>query len=288
MSCPACGAQNPPDAQFCASCGLPLAVPVERGLAAEVRYPDGAFPPRSLGDLLAETFRIYARRFWTLSLIALVSQIPSFLAQLVPIIPLSLALSILGIFLLTLAGGAIVSSVPRHYLGMGFTVGVCYARAWGRFLSLLAGLLIFIGPLVLLVVALGLVGAVVPGLAFMFTIIGVPAVIYYLVSRVLYLQALMIEGKSPMAAMARSRALVAGTWWRVFGIAIVYVLIVVVASIPGFVISVFSPVTGAVLLLIIGTVTTPITYIGATLVYVDLRVRKEGYSEGLMASETAM
>ena len=128
----------------------------------------------------------------------------------------------------------------------------------------------------------------VPSLALIFIIIGVPAVIYYLVSRVLYLQALMIEGKSPMAAMARSRMLVAGTWRRVFGIAIVYLLIVLVATIPGLVISGFSPVTGAVLLLITGTVTTPITYIGATLVYVDLRVRKEGYSRKLMASETGI
>ena len=94
----------------------------------------------------------------------------------------------------------------------------------------------------------------------------------------------MIEGKGSIAALGRSMELVRGSWWRVFGIGVVFALILLATS------KVVSELGDIILIgLIVPAVATvlvlPILLIGRTLVYLDLRVRKEGYTLDALASE---
>ena len=315
MRCPTCETESPPEAQYCTNCGVPLEA--QAGEEPPVIYctncgtgnrrdvelcgncgaflkvsptpgvPSREFPrrgqrmetvgrlvPRDLGDLVGETFRVYRAVFRTFLVIALFAQIPLLVGQLVPNLALSVVLSIAAFFLYILAAGATVSAVASQYLGTEISVGECYRRAWDRVLSLLGSEIIFI---------------ICPSISFVL-VIGIPLFFYLLVSWFFYVQAIMLEGrKGPRDSLRRSRELVRGSWWRVFGIGIVLSLLLIIinvgASIPGLIASDFSPIVGAVLISLAGAVVTPLTYIGATVVYVDLRVRKEGYTLEAMASE---
>ena len=74
-----------------------------------------------------------------------------------------------------------------------------------------------------------------------------------------------------------------------FGIGVVFVLVIIALSIAGvipvIVISLISPVTGALLSAVVSSLILPVLFIGRTLVYFDLRSRKERYTLGVLASE---
>ena len=98
----------------------------------------------------------------------------------------------------------------------------------------------------------------------------------------------MIERQEPISALGRSKWLVDGSWWRVFGILIIFFLIafgisIVPSAIAGF-ISAFYPLIGSLLIAVIQTLVLPIGFIFSTLLYFDLRVGKEGYTLDRLAS----
>ena len=327
MNCPTCGSENPPEAEYCANCGVPLsdsggrpgagepvvyctscgaenahwatscascgeplqALPAERGVTSRASdsgahqyYPPsgytpttGVLIPRNLDGLLGETFKVYQGSFLKFYLIALIAQIPSLIGEIVPM-PLGvfILLVVVGVTMSIIAAGATVYAVAAQYLGRATTIAQCYARAWSRVLSLLTSTLAFILASIILIAS----------------IIGIPLFFYILVRWFFYTEAIMIEGRrGPREALGRSYGLVRGSWWRVFGIGVVFVvlltLIGLVASIPGSIVVGFSPIGGAILLSIFGTAVTPIAFIGTALVYLDLRIRNEAYTLGTMAAE---
>ena len=119
-------------------------------------------------------------------------------------------------------------------------------------------------------------------------------------------------------ALRRSRELVTGTWWRVFGmmfaiflLALVIELILVTSLMSIFVLSGFAgevdfadmirevlQVMGHnteeadsllfVITAVIDIFTTPILPIGVTLLYFDQRIRKEGFDIEMMVAKEAM
>jgi hypothetical protein len=108
--------------------------------------------------------------------------------------------------------------------------------------------------------------------------------------------ALLIEGRRGRAALGRSFQLVRGRWWRTFGIVVVgFILAGVVSSLvqgvflAGILVGsdndalvlLFSALAGVVGL----TISTPFQAALLTVVYFDLRVRKEGFDLELLASE---
>jgi hypothetical protein len=107
----------------------------------------------------------------------------------------------------------------------------------------------------------------------------------------------MAEGIGGWAALKRSAFLVKGRWLVVLGVLIVSGLLaaivagVIVGIILGFV-NVTSPVgyvaldTG--LTALITVITTPFTVAAATVMYFDLRVRKEGFDIELLAREAGI
>jgi hypothetical protein len=113
------------------------------------------------------------------------------------------------------------------------------------------------------------------------------------------LPALMLERRGPVAALGRSFGLVKGFWWKVFGTLLVAYLLVVVATfavgaVVGGLLAIFTSVDsllGLILQEAVGVVvqlfTLPLFAAVTIVLYVDLRVRKEGFDLALMADHIA-
>ena len=131
---------------------------------------------------------------------------------------------------------------------------------------------------VTIVVALALAGSAI----LMLIIIGIPLFFYLLVVWFFAMPAVVIEGMDGIAALGRSRQLTRGSWWRLFGIGIVFVLLIMGIAIAGGLVSAIllfvDPRAFAIAVVALGALVTPIYYAGSVLVYIDLRVRKEGYT----------
>ena len=106
---------------------------------------------------------------------------------------------------------------------------------------------------------------------------------------------LLVEGARPMRALGRSRELVSGRWWGTIGVAIIgYLLVSIVGGVlTGLIVGVAlaSPDQNTVLGFTVNTIattlssmiTTPAVAAFATVLYIDLRVRKEGFDLLLLA-----
>jgi hypothetical protein len=147
-----------------------------------------------------------------------------------------------------------------------------------RRLPALVGLSILTGILV----GLGLVLLVIPG-------------IYLYVAFAVAVPVLLVEGAGPSRALGRSRELVRGRWWGTLGVAVVGYLLVSIVSfaLTGIVVGIAfanparNTVTGFVLNTLASTVGsmigTPAAAAFITVLYIDLRVRKEGFDLLLLA-----
>ena len=288
MICPSCGHDNAAGARFCGRCGYSFP-------GAEASGPDAVYiPRRDLGELISETFKIYRQDFWPFIGIALVAMFPNLISAFVSPVSfpgtdslgddsdywrpfgsndaLGLVFLVVGLFTSAWAAGAAACAVAQHQLGRPVQLDRCLAKAWKKIGVLLLALLLFIAIMIgsgLLVVLL----------------IGIPLFFYLLVALFFYIPAIMLEQKDVTGSLGRSRQLVTGNWWRVFGIGIVFVLLIIgisiVLSIPASIV----PYAGPILLTIINILVFPIAAIGSTLVYIDLRVRKEDYSRTQMVYE---
>ena len=105
-------------------------------------------------------------------------------------------------------------------------------------------------------------------------------------------QAIVLDDVSAVGALRRSFSLTKGYWWRVFGVFVLVLAVVEVVtlglnqgafaielgfqSIPG-VERTTQIALGAFLMAVIGLVVYPVTLIAATLMYYDLRARKEDF-----------
>jgi len=133
-----------------------------------------------------------------------------------------------------------------------------------------------------------------------FTCLCPPVGLWLLVAMAVAVPALLEERVGPGGAIRRSWNLVRKNWWRVFGIVVVvYLLTVVVQSAIG---SVFGAIAflvpglgeaarGAVVVVAtsaVGVLVNPITPIVATLLYFDLRVRREAIDLDQLAYQAAM
>ena len=111
---------------------------------------------------------------------------------------------------------------------------------------------------------------------FSITIIGIPWAIQRLVRWLFIHQAVIFDGTSARAALSYSADAVAGRWWRTLGMAIIlWIIVQVPASVIGGFVG-FAPV------LIAGTASAvvtaailPIGVIAMTLLYLDLKARRE-------------
>lgn len=300
MNCVACGGSNPHEARFCVTCGVPL------GSQGDPGPDDGgrrALVPMELGDLLDRSLAVYRGNFGPFILISLVAHVPVFILMLfsggdvqgaepAQTVDVSEALAELGAVLIatlviafvagyfnTVLSAASVAAVGQYYVGGSIDPGYCLRRAWYRIASLSAAYVVF---------ALALVGAGV----LIFVLIGIPLFFYLLVVWFFFVEAIMLERKRPLDSLWRSRDLVRGNFWRVLLIGLVYTLlavgVTVVAGLADLLLSQISPILSSAFLVAVSALITPFGWIGRTLVYYDLRVRKEGYTMDDLAADVGL
>lgn len=293
MNCPHCNAYNRCNASYCAHCGNTITTVDDhaRGLVEEKPSTDPydqrytlsnatsqgtTLPVSDLRGLLSATFAIYQENFGVLFRIALVAQVPFFVAALIPNVTMAFAVSMASLLTSLLASAAVTYFVAQRYLGRFTSATNCYAAA----LSYGTSLLVNFGAFMAAVLALGILSLF---------IIGVPLLVFAVVAWFFYIQAVMIENKGPGTALTRSWELVKGSWWRVFGVGIVFVLLTIIGglitSIPGIIVGFANETAGGLIAAFGNVLVTPIACIGAMLLYLDLRVRQEGYTLERLASD---
>ena len=276
MTCQNCGHENSSEARFCASCGNPLTSNVVQPDLRQTERVSGDLQPRDLGDIISETYYVYRNHFKPFLIIASVPQIPLIVASVSPD-PGAILFSLLGLLLIPLAAGATIYAVVQQHLVQTLDVGKCFSYSLQVVVMLI---------LTIILIVLALVASVI----LMFILVGIPLFFYFLMIWFFAPHAIIIEGRNPISALGRSRELVYGSWWRVFGIGVVIVLIIiglsVIITLIALVLSSLSPILGSIATIIMSTMLFPITYVAGTLVYIDMRVRKEGYNLDVMASET--
>lgn len=188
----------------------------------------------------------------------------------------------------TLGTGALVTIAGLRTLGQPCTLGAAYVHARRRYWSLL-------GASLLSTLA---VGAVMVATFF----VGAPFALFLYVSWQLAPQAIVLEGRRAGAGLARSNRLVRGAWWRLAGLLIVVgILRLFAAAVPGGLGLLISGFTssedllgggaGVVVLAIIASlvdvVMMPIAVTVSTLMFSDLRLRREGFDIDLLLQRGA-
>ena len=272
-------------------------------------------------EIIGECFTVYGRHFRQLIVIALIIQIPLSVFELaiadsltnlfltwqeafqpageertaadapsLPpidagiIAPLA-GYAVIALMLSILVNAAIAYAVGMQYATDGVDVARCWSRAWWRILSLLV-----LGVVSLALIALMFVGfalLILPGLAV------IALMVYWSVAT----PAVVIEGCRPLEALKRSFGLVRRNWLRTFAVWLLIILVTIgittaltiATGLPsgfledtGALSTAYALVTGT----IVGALTTPVSGIAGTLLYLDLRQRAdEDYDVETLSSE---
>jgi hypothetical protein len=233
-------------------------------------------------------------------------------AQLLPYYALIFGLGIFQYLLVyNLMTGALANAISRSYLGQPISILSAYNIGFKRFIALIvASLTPFAISLVFVAIIAGCafgtfytmgvrtneqpnIGlAIAAGIGLIGVIfVGGIAGLFFYVRLLLTTQAIVLEDQGPWAGLTRSWQLVGQAFWRSLGILLlVYAFIYIVSLIvqlPLIILGAFfgmllnnsvlyqsvaSLVTYGVLILVL-----PLQFIIFTLLYYDLRIRKEGY-----------
>lgn len=209
--------------------------------------------------------------------------------------------------------GIIVLEVSRATVGEKLTLGQLLRLARGRIgaligwsaLLLLTGLVVvgaLVTTIVLLVTTAGTGGVIAAVLIGIFGALGIAALVVWLNTKLAFVpSALMIERLSLRAAVARSWSLVRSFFWRTFGIsALVAVIVGVVSQVVSTPLSFITPMVmglldpqrqngptavavtvaisalAIVVTVVFQSITSVVQAATTGLLYLDLRIRKEG------------
>ena len=248
--------------------------------------------PLGVGEILDTALAVYRQHAFSLwRIVAVVLALPAALsgviavaqhqiensndsgsdASLLALVLVTQLVALLATFLATAAAYRLVADA---YMGRPVDPAASLRFGLRRFasvlwVSLLAGLGIIVG----------------------FFLFIVPAV-YLAVCWSIAVPVLLGENLRGRRALSRSRALVRGRWWSCFGVLIATVLLAVIVSLA-FELVITAIVgdsnnepllffTGAITALITDTLVLPFQVAVTTVLYIDLRVRKEGFDVQLM------
>jgi hypothetical protein len=269
--------------------------------------------PMDIGDILDQTFRLYRAHFMTFFLIMLAVQALVFLGQLtwqaslLPLHEAGRAVAVVQVlkvmvgffafavvaFLAAQVGiGTLTAAVSAIYLGDLIGIGEALRRV-----RPVLGKLLGTNLLSAVVVTLGMMACLVPG-------------IYFLLSYLLVSEVVVIEGLGPVAALRRSRDLMRKKSDKGFlrnnitKASVILLITVALASVAKMIVGVpftivqlmsfnprHMPNAFAPLMLLQGILTMimqagvgPIGTIAMILFYYDIRVRKEGFDLQVLAA----
>jgi hypothetical protein len=289
--------------------------------------PTTRLRPLSVGDLFDAAFRLYRAHFWMLIAVTVLVYVPSVvLRRFIPFgfsrgTPL-LANALWSLVFGSLLNGVLVQASARAYLGQPVSLFSAYGSGVRRWLTLsLAALIPQIvhslnWPFTYLLTGAGygtffLIGEPLPRsqailnelpglfvvLAFVLLWILLIALLYAFVA--LVPQAVMLEGYGPLGALARSWRLVRGEVRRALVVVIATgILSFLVGDVPRtlLVLSLLRRYGASFILinalgslgaLLAQVLLQPLLVMVFTLLYYDLRVRKEGYDLELLAQQAA-
>jgi hypothetical protein len=240
--------------------------------------------PLSLGEVLDASFALYRSRFATLLLIAVVCRlIPILLAVYFEVsevtttqIWLRLGASVISLVLVAIGVAASTFVVSDAYLGRETTVQSAFARAMPRIWNLIG-----ISILTSLAVGIGFVLLIVPGLILLAGFLLSPVV------------AVIESTPKSTEAMRRSWQLSSGYKGKLLLTMLVAFLLLLVPGITlgavGGLASGVSPeqpigLAFFVVSLVLQVFVYPFVYVVQTVLYYDLRVRKEGFDLEVLAA----
>ncbi len=254
--------------------------------------PGPVLKPLSLGETLDVAFGLYRNLFLPLLIVTVVTRaVPLVLS--VYIESAGGALVNLGLYSFTLLVNAVLGAIAaaastfiiaENYMGRRLEAGEAFARS-----SAFIGRLIMLALLSGLVIGVGFILLIVPGLILLAgLILGTPA--------------LVLEGlPSATQAMARSWTLTKGHRWRVLGGLVVVGVLLFLPFIAagGFAATTVpleanpGPALSSAFLIavtvaaVLQTLIYPMFYAVLTVMYYDLRVRKEAYDLEVLAQDLA-
>ena len=256
----------------------------EQGRDIAVIYRDKPMDLRPLdyGGIIDRTVELYRKNFVLFVSVVAVVYVPLAVLQLTlqsaplrgnagAMAGLGTLVGLLSVIAGLCAQGALTVAVSRRYLGMTATVGECFQT-----LNTRMGALILTSVLCAFLVGLGCLLFLIPGIVFMFWIVFASPVV-------------VLENRSGPGAIERSKFLVGqGEWVRVLVLGILCLLMGIVAGIPlGMVVQALSA-AGPVVITLAQTamqvVIHPIGLIAFTILYYDIRVRKEGFDLQVLAT----
>ncbi len=267
----------------------------------EEQSPQRHFGPRGLGDILNETFVIYGSHFKKFIVLVALIQLPVALIAAIPVDNriFSIVLNLINFIALTFAYGAAIFAVGQHYVATQVNVGVCYTRVlWrGKSVLMLGAIQAALGAtfLTLSEVLLETEQLLIIPAALVLLMFMLMFVIYMTTAA----PAVIVEGYRSLSALRRGFALARRSELRIFLNLVVYSLLalglLIVIMLPFLIVASVTAAgeefssTGQIAVWIgttIGSlVVLPITYIPATLLYYDLRVRKEEYNVERLSEE---
>lgn len=181
----------------------------------------------------------------------------------VPLLIAAFSYFILGSLMQT----SLVVATLQDLSGQRVDFGACLKRALVMFL-----------PLVGLAIVMGL------GIGAASLLILVPGIILYVMWFVA-VPALVEERRGILAALGRSRQLTAGARWPIFGLVIAYIILSLLISGAGTLLSTLSlgTIAGQVVQALLSMVSALIASTGVAATYVELRIVKEGTSVDALA-----
>lgn len=254
--------------------------------------------PLGVGEILDTAFRVYRNRFKDLIIAVAIPMVP--LVALQVLVTLSSrsdtdpttgattnanvvlgglgATLIIGLIAGALAEGASVRILADQYLGTSTSWQESLRYAFGRL-----GSIVWVALLMAVLEGIGLFVCIIPG-------------VYLWAAFAVSIPVLLIENTRGSQALSRSRLLVSGRWWPTFGtLLVVWLLASFLRGISsalltgGFVATsgVTTSTAATALSGVVGGIITivfaPLTAAVVTIIYFDLRIRKEGFDVALMA-----
>lgn len=274
---------------------------------------------RGVMDVLGDTFSIYWRHIRNFIILVAVIQVPIAAIELLLslVAPNSdgvlVGVSVIDAMASMLVYGAMVFAVGQHLLADDVSVERSYVRVVWRIVSVAIPALI-VGALfaALMWQAISIQGVVEPTTTetmetevALSALLGAGIVIAVMVALLIFtiylvaiMPAIIVEGYRSTSAFRRASELLRGSKLRVLGHLLIYGFVVLglffALSIPSFILgaaisgetqSFAASAVGIVLNRIVSILIAPVTFIATTLLYYDLRIRKENYDMERLSEE---